>query len=127
MSATPPIPSELWDCIPPAAQAALRAVLAGQQRRIEALEARVRELEARLGQDSSNSSRPPSSDPLHVKRRPPLPPSGKRRGGQRGHKRHTRALVPPERLTAAVDCKPPTCRGCGHGLEGDDPEPLRHQ
>ena len=37
---------------------------------IRALEARVAELEARLAQDSSNSSKPPSSDCTHVK---PLP------------------------------------------------------
>jgi len=120
MSATPPIPQELWDQIPTAAQAAVLAL-------VQSLERRVAALEARLGQDSSNSSKPPSGDPLHVKRRPPQPPSGKRRGGQRGHQRHTRELVPPERLTAAVECKPAVCRGCGHGLEGADPEPGRHQ
>jgi transposase len=41
--------------------------------------------------------------------------------------RHTRELVPPERLTGAVECRPAACRGRGHGLEGADPEPLRHQ
>ena len=120
MIATPPIPPDLWDQIPAAAQAAVLAL-------VQSLEKRVASLEARLGQDSSNSSKPPSSDPVHVKRRPPRPPSGKTRGGQRGHKRHTRELVPPERLTGIVECRPDACRGCGHGLEGEDPEPLRHQ
>lgn len=120
MSAEPPIPRDLWDKIPPDAQAAVLALVSGLERRVAALE-------ARLGQDSSNSSKPPSSDPLHVKRRPPRPPSGKQRGGQRGHERHTRELVPPERLTGVVECRPSACRGCGHGLEGSDPEPLRHQ
>jgi transposase len=120
MSAEPPIPRELWDKTPPDAQAAVAALVQSFERRIAALE-------ARLGQDSSNSSKPPSTDPIHVKRRPPRPPSGKRRGGQRGHKRHTRDLVPPERLTAVVDCKPPACRRCGDELSGSDPEPLRHQ
>lgn len=120
MSAEPPIPRELWDKVPADAQAAILALVQGLERRIAALE-------ARLGQDSSNSSKPPSSDLLHVKRRPPRPPSGKRRGGQRGHKRHTRPLVPPGRLTAAVECRPAACRGCGHVRAGDDPEPVRHQ
>ena len=120
MSAEPPIPRELWDKVPRDAQAVILAL-------VQALERRIAALEARLGQDSSNSSKPPSSDPPHVKRRPPRPPSGKRRGGQRGHKRHTRELVPPERLTEVVECRPTACRGCGHGLEGSDPEPLRHQ
>jgi transposase len=120
MSTEPPIPQDLWDKIPPDAQAAVLALVGGLERRVAALE-------SRLGQDSSNSSKPPSSDPIHVKRSPPRPPSGEKRGGQRGHKRHTRELVPPERLTGAVECKPTACRGCGHDLEGTDPEPLRHQ
>ena len=120
MSAEPPIPQELWDTIPPAAQAAVLALVQSHERRIAALE-------ARLGQDSSNSSKPPSSDPPHAKRRPPRMPSGKRRGGQPGHGRHSRALVPPGRLASAVECRPTACRGCGHDLRGDDPEPIRHQ
>jgi transposase len=120
MSDATPIPEELWGQVPPAAQAAILAVIAR-------LEQRIAVLEARLGQDSSNSSKPPSSDPLHLKRRPPQPPSREQRGGQRGHRRHTRELVPAERLDAVVDCKPTACRGCGHSLRGDDPEPIRHR
>lgn len=127
MTLSPPIPPELWDQIPPAAQVALRAVLDAMQARVAALEERVRELEARLGQDSSNSSRPPSSDPIHLKRRPPRRPSGRRRGGQPGHQRHLRAIVPPERLDAVVECRPSACRRCGHPLAGDDSRPIRHQ
>ncbi len=62
-----------------------------------------------------------------MKRRPPTPPSGKKRGGQPGHRRCVRPLVPPEQLRQIVVCKPPQCRGCGHDLQGEDPEPLRHQ
>jgi transposase len=104
MSAEPPIPRELWDKTSPDVQAAVLALVQSFERRIAALE-------ARLSQDSSNSSKPPSSDPLHVKRRAPRPPSGKARGGQRGHKRHTRELVPPERLTGVVDSatRSPSC------------------
>src|SRR5262249_29560626 len=50
------------------------------------LHARVRELEARLGQNSSNSSRPPSSDPPHVLQKRLPSPSGRKRGGQPGHR-----------------------------------------
>jgi hypothetical protein len=39
-----------------------------------ALHLRIRELEARLGQTSANSSRPPSSDPLEVPARPKVRP-----------------------------------------------------
>jgi transposase len=120
MNSEPPIPQELWDQIPPAAQAAILVAF-------HSLEARIAALEARLGQDSSNSSRPPSSDGPHVKRRPPAPGSGKKRGGQRGHARHTRALVEADQLAGSVECKPSACRGCGHDLDGADPDPIRHQ
>jgi transposase len=44
--------------------AGLRAANAEQARLIDTLKARVVELERRLGKDSSNSSKPPSSDGL---------------------------------------------------------------
>src|SRR5512135_2789753 len=72
-------------------------------------------------------SKPPSSDPPSLKRRPPTSPSGKKRGGQSGHRHHPRALVPPEQLRQVIECRPPRCRWCGDDLHGDDPEPIRHQ
>ena len=91
------------------------------------MERRIAELEERLNANSTNSSKPPSSDPPSVQRRPPVPASGKKRGGQPGHRHHPRALVPPERLRRIIDCRPVECRRCGHELRGDDPEPIRHQ
>jgi transposase len=121
MSVEPPIPPELWEKTPPDVRAAITAL-------VHALEGRIAALEARLAQDSSNSSRPPSTDPPHARRRPPRPPTGKKRGGQPGHRRHSRELVPPEQLDAIVDCMPSACLGCGQLLRGEeDPEPLRHQ
>jgi len=49
---------------------------------VEQLLARVAELEARLNQNSGNSSKPPSSD-MGRKAKPPVGPSGRKRGGQR--------------------------------------------
>ncbi len=102
MSTQPPIPKELWDTIPPAAQAALLAVFESLHRRIEDLEREVAELKARLSQNSTNSSKPPSSDPPSVKRAPPKQPTGKKRGGQHGHEAHHRALVPPEKVSESL-------------------------
>jgi transposase len=124
MTPEPPIPKELWDQIPPAVQAALRVVFDQQQERIARLEQRVRQLEERLGQNSTNSSRPPSADAPAVKRAPPRPPTGRRRGGQPGHQFLQRPLLPPDHVHAL---KPTACRGCGQTLAGDDPHPLRHQ
>ena len=76
MRAEPPIPKELWDTIPPAAQAALLVAFEHLEQRVELLEHEIADLKSRLNQNSTNSSRPPSSDPPSVKRAPPQPPSG---------------------------------------------------
>lgn len=95
--------------------------------RVEQLEAGNRALKARLGLNSSNSSKPPSTDPPNRKREPPLPPSGRKRGGQPGHRRHERPLVPPDQVDEAVECRPSRCAACDAALAGDDPEPPRRQ
>lgn len=93
---------------------------------VKALTARVAELEARLGQNSSNSSRPPSSDGPGTPR-PPKKPTGRRPGGQPGHKKHERALLPPEQVQHLVDLVPQHCQGCHRRLHGLDEAPRRHQ
>jgi transposase len=103
------------------------ALIDGLERQISELREQVQDLKARLDQSSTNSSRPPSTDPIGVKRRPPPPPSKKRRGGQEGHARKMRALVPPEYVASVADCKPTACRRCGHAPSGEDAGPLRHQ
>ncbi len=114
-----------------------RAVIEEQKRVIEVQQARIASLEqevaglreevqklrAQLRRDSSNSSRPPSSDP------PWKPPAqrrkkGRKRGGQPGHSRYQRELVPPDEV---VEVKPSSCRCCGGELSGEDLEPRRHQ
>jgi transposase len=106
------VPPEVWATFPPAAQ----AVVVALAQRVTALETEVRALTARLGQNSTNSSRPPSSDPPHTKRRPPAGPSGRRPGGQPGHVGHFRALAPPARVDAVVDHWPAQCAGCAAPL-----------
>src|SRR6516225_11606055 len=97
MNADPPIPDELWQQIPPATQAAIRTL-------IQRYERRLADLEARLNQNSTNSSKPPSSDPPNLKRSPPQPPSRNKARAQRGHAKVPRALV--DHPDAMHDCKP---------------------
>src|SRR3954451_8005741 len=123
MLPVPPIPAELWDQIPPAAQAAILALIQQYEQRLQVLQQQVAQLTERLNQNSTNSSRPPSSDPPHVKRRPPTQSSGRKRGGQPGHARQQRPLVPREQLKQAIPVKPPACRTCGESLHGEDPHP----
>jgi transposase len=91
-------------------------------RRIAALEAEL----ARLKQNSSNSSRPPSADPPGSPRRSAAP-TGRPRGGQPGHKQHKRELLPTEQVTRVVELRPQRCGECRHLLAGSDPAPLRSQ
>jgi transposase len=93
------------------------------------LQQRIRDLEAQLGKSPRNSSLPPSSEHPHAKPPPPPSgPSGRRRGGQPGHAKAERPLVPPEQLSQPpVVLKPEQCRCCRTPLRGSDPQPLRHQ
>src|SRR3954447_7011898 len=116
----PPLPQSIWDQLSAEAQAAVSVL-------VQSFERRIADLEERLGKNSTNSSRPPSTDPPSVKRRPPAPASGTKRGGQPGHPRKARPLAPPEQVRQVIDCKPPQCRWCRQELQGDDPEPIRHQ
>jgi transposase len=130
----PPLPPEVLATLPPAIQAYIRcleAIVVQQAQRTAQLEAqvvtltaRVAELEAKLKQDSSNSHRPPSSDGPHVKPAPPRKSKGKRRGGQAGHPKHDRVLLPADETH---DCKPERCRRCCTKLVGDDPDPVIDQ
>ena len=91
------------------------------------LKARVAELEERWGQNSQNSSKPPSTDPPSTPDRPPRSGSGRSPGGQPGHPGHQRELAPPERVKETIPLKPVQCRGCGAALSDEDPHPYRHQ
>jgi len=108
--------------------ATLQAQLVAQQERIEGLEATVATLRARLGQDSSNSSKPPSSDPPSAqprtgrrRKKSRRKGSGRKAGAQKGHKGAKRALVPPDQVTHVVPHHPPRCRACDASLTGRPP------
>jgi transposase len=104
------------------------ALIAQQQEQIGQLQQQLADTKAKLNTNSSNSSLPPSSDRFHTKRRPPPPNQPrKKRGGQPGHPRHLRLLVPAELVRETIPCKPTACRRCGQHLTGKDSAPLRHQ
>ncbi|MCA1628110.1 MAG: IS66 family transposase [Acidobacteria bacterium] len=107
----------------PEAQAIIRLLLA----QIARLEARVAELEAHLGKTPQNSSLPPSTQHPHAKPPRKTPKSKNKRGGQPGHAKHERPLIPTEECDDVQPLKPTDCRRCGTRLSGRDPEPLRHQ
>lgn len=99
--------------------------------RITALEGRVRELEARLGQNASNSSLPPSANPLGAPKPVVKKKSKRRPGGQPGHPPHLKQLLAPERVTHVEAFVPPQCERCRAALPAPptagDPAPTRFQ
>jgi transposase len=107
------------------------AVIASLLERIAALEQRVRDLEARLGQNATNSSVPPSANPPQAPKPVVKRPTGKRPGGQPGHAAHLRRRLPPQRLTRTVPFVPRRCERCREPLPADpgpaDPQPTWHQ
>ena len=95
----------------------LLAIVKTQQAIIEELteklakaEARIAELEEQLHKNSHNSSKPPSSDgyekpaPKSLRKK-----SGKKAGGQKGHKGHHMALDHPDRVEKVY---PKHCANC---------------
>lgn len=103
------------------------ALIEAQAIEIAALKVLVAELLEKIRKSSHNSSKPPSSDGPAAHARPKKPKTGRKPGGQRGHSRRERALVPPEEVRNTVECVPESCDGCGAALRGEDPEPRRHQ
>ena len=118
-------------------QAAERIYEAGKEAAAETLlrmDARIRELEqvvARLTRNSSNSSRPPSSDQPGTKKSSQKTPSKRKQGGQPGHKGKKRQLLPPEMVTKTHNLFPEICSCCNRPfaeeLKVPSPNPLRHQ
>lgn len=95
---------------------ALRTENAGLRDAVAVLTARIAALERRLGLNSANSGKPPSSDGL---RKPPRTrslreASGEKPGGRKGHPGQT--LCRSETPNATIDHFPSACGGCGGPL-----------
>jgi hypothetical protein len=108
------------------------AVLLDFSRRI----ARFEETVARKSTNSSNSSKPPSSDGFVKpprKRRAQEGEAKRKPGGQKGHKGVTRDLFPTDQANKTLPFYPEKCKKCGTPVP-DDPtpemfnsDPIRHQ
>jgi transposase len=108
-------------------------VLLAMAARITFLEEKVRSLEAKiasLSSNSTNSSKPPSSDGPGVAK-PKKNKSSRSPGGQKGHKGHKRELLALEDMNHVHDHYPPRCRKCFAPLYPETcvetSDPLRHQ
>jgi len=92
----------------------LVAIILDLRKRVEALEAEV----ARLRKNSSNSSKPPSSDIVKPPK-PPAPPGRRKRriSGQPGHPRHERVAFTPEQIDRTRVYELDRCPDCGGRLK----------
>lgn len=119
------IPPELEAEMTPAVKAFVLALFD----RLDKVEAKLAKAEAKIQKlTPRNSSVPPSTEHPHAKpKRKSLPGKKRKQGGQKGHKRHSRDLVPSEDCTHIIPCVPEGCRRCGGDLQADNTPPARHQ
>lgn len=99
--------------------AELRAVIVDLRKVVETQAARIEELERQQGRNSSNSGKPPSSDPVFDKQAKSRDRSSRERGGRRpgkqpGAESATMELV--ENPNETIECSPAECVGCGADL-----------
>ena len=95
--------------------------IAQQQQQIADAERQIADLERQLAlckQNSTNSSKPPSSDGLagEPRERGRRKKSRRRVGGQPGHRGAHRPQVPAERVDEIRPVLPEQCQHCGHPL-----------
>ncbi len=100
------------------------AVIAALMAENAEVRAQVAELKARLGQNSSNSSKPPSSDGYSKpspKKRSLRERSGRKQGGQHGHEgARLERVALPDRV---IVHEPDVCEDCGRDLaDGEELE-----
>jgi transposase len=118
----PPDEREAFEARIAALEAALAerdANLAERDADLAERDAIIEELRARLDQNSRNSNLPPSSDGPGAAARGVRPAKGKgkrKRGGQKGHKGHRRALLPENRVHEVVDLFAESCERCAAAL-----------
>jgi transposase len=109
------------------------ARIAKLEQQLAAALARIAELEEKLHKSSRNSSKPPSSDnPAQAAERRKkaaaiTKPAGRKPGGQPGHQKFSRLVVPAPEVDQHFDCVPDRCEHCAARLQGRDPKPRLHQ
>src|SRR5438552_1875146 len=108
MSQLPMTPEQIT-ALPPEFRALLQAVIDHFERRIAELASELTAVKAELAaakKTPRNSSLPPSSEHPHAKPVPQRVKSGKKPGGQPGHPKHERALIPTDQCQSVVTVKP---------------------
>ncbi len=95
---------------------------------VKDLNTQVQTLSEKLGKSSRNSSRPPSSDSSYqrIKRRKHKP-TGRKKGAQLGHPKHTREILPEKDMDQIHRYFPNAQCSCGGHVSMDKEPEVRHQ
>src|SRR5207302_352225 len=102
----PPITPEQFAALPPEIRGLVRAIIDHYEQQLAELKAEL----AGVRKTPQNSSPPPSSQHPHAKLPATKQRSNKKPGGQPGHPKHERPLIPTEQCTEVVSRKLETCR-----------------
>ncbi len=136
MSHSVQIPAEIEREMTPAVRAFFEAQRRAWQKRVDELEARVAQLERELKKLwKFQRPEPPSAEEstgANAVGTPEVLPkltskTKRKRGGQPGHPKSERTLLPSDECDEVIPLLPTECRCCGETLEGVDAEPWRHQ
>src|SRR5262245_25352515 len=105
--------------------------IAELQRQLDEVRQQLRDLQARVGANASNSSLPPSANPPGAPTPVVKEATGRKRAAQPGHEPHARLRLPPQRLAHVIALVPHRCERCQQPLPAQrqpgDPEPTWHQ
>lgn len=115
----PALSGPVFDALPESIRSYIRfleATIQQLQVRVHDLQVRIHDLETRLSKNSSNSSKPPSSDGLKRKPKSLRGRTGKKPGGQEGHV--GKGLTQVQNPDVIVTHAPVNCDGCGSNLDG---------
>lgn len=109
----------------------LEEIVRQQQLLIDNLKATIDDLKARLNQNATNSSIPPSANPPDAPKPVQKKKSKRKPGGQPGHPPHLKQLLPAGRVIHTEVFVPQHCENCQAQLpqdpQPDDPPPSRFQ
>jgi transposase len=85
------------------------------QEQLEQAKSQIEDLKGRLGKDSHNSHKPPSSDGLGRRSHSKRKPGERKSGGQKGHSGETCSLA--EKVDEVITHRPERCGHCGESLK----------
>jgi len=117
------VPAADWEVTPESIKLVLQFLLEENKQ----LKQKIEELEERLNKNSQNSSLPPSKNGFGAKQERKVKAKRKPLKLKTPRKKQERKLYELEECAEVHEEKPITCKGCGYGLAGEDPQPERHQ